>query len=80
MKVHLFKIKAYQDEQIPFNELSFFQKLNYQYDKQARELVLSPNNNVFPFLFTLPSSYLINSIAKRILSTKEQIMYHIDII
>ena len=80
MKVHLFKIKAYQDEQIPFNELSIFEKLNYWCNEQVKELILLANNSTFHFPFTLSSPYLINSITKRILSTKEQITHHIDII
>ena len=80
MTVYLFKIKVYQDECIPFNELSFFKKLNCWYNEQAKELILIANNNTFIFLFTLLFSYLMNSITKRILSIKEQITHYLDII
>ena len=78
--MHPFKIIAHQDDKLTYDELNIYEKLNFWCEKQAKELILSVGSKTYPFLFILSSPYLINARTKRIISTKPQTNYQINII
>jgi len=55
------KIIAYQDSCKGFDILTPLEKLNCKYDEKAKSLIMEARARMFPFPFTLLSSYLRSS-------------------
>ena len=53
LTIILYKVKAYQDIQVAYNNLIFQEKLNIKYNEIAKKLIVSNTRNSILFLFSL---------------------------
>jgi len=60
IQIHPNKVKAHKDKLLPWNKLSFLEKLNIIYDEKAKHLITSETMKYVPFPFSLQSPYVVN--------------------
>ena len=75
IKLHVFKIKAHQDDVRNFSDLSFVERENVACDLAAKSLIYNAGSETHPFPFDLSSIHL-STTPDQIISTPSSLYHH----
>jgi len=77
LQITPFKVTGYQDKLIPFNKLSFLEKVNTICNQKVKSLIRSETRETIPFPFVLSSLYIL--INNKIISQHHELEQQISI-
>ena len=77
LKLRPKKIKAYLDDRISSNKLTWLEKMNIMCDLRAKELIRNESRQVVPFPFELVSLFVSSSFTPNTINSKEDLILYI---